>query len=132
MRLDNFALNWYDTYIFFADQNTTAFKEVAIIRHPRVGEYAFGFITSTVTLQVLVVYVVYSSPASIVELCSRVTFENLQFLPYILVKLCIACARISCYVIKFIIKFYIVLTLDNYISSSLITDHACKLIPAER
>ncbi|KAH9608239.1 hypothetical protein KSS87_016791 [Heliosperma pusillum] len=33
------------------DQNTTAFKEVAIISHPRVGEYAFGFITSTVTLQ---------------------------------------------------------------------------------
>lgn len=38
--------------ISFSDQNTTAFKEVAIIRHPRVGEYAFGFITSTVTLQV--------------------------------------------------------------------------------
>lgn len=33
------------------DQNTTAFKEVAIICHPRVGEYAFGFITSYVTLQ---------------------------------------------------------------------------------
>ncbi|KAL8524387.1 hypothetical protein ACS0TY_014102 [Phlomoides rotata] len=33
------------------DQNTTAFKEVAIIRHPRVGEYALGFITSTVILQ---------------------------------------------------------------------------------
>ncbi|KAI4389238.1 hypothetical protein MLD38_001486 [Melastoma candidum] len=33
------------------DQNTTAFKEVAIIRHPRVDEYAFGFITSTVILQ---------------------------------------------------------------------------------
>nr|GMC57882.1 protein LIKE COV 2-like [Ipomoea batatas] len=33
------------------DQNTTAFKEVAIIRHPRVGEYAFGFITSSVILQ---------------------------------------------------------------------------------
>ncbi|GMJ15679.1 CONTINUOUS VASCULAR RING [Hibiscus trionum] len=33
------------------DQNTQAFKEVAIIRHPRVGEYAFGFITSSVTLQ---------------------------------------------------------------------------------
>ncbi|KAJ4832818.1 Protein LIKE COV 2 [Turnera subulata] len=33
------------------DQNTSAFKEVAIIRHPRVGEYAFGFITSTVILQ---------------------------------------------------------------------------------
>lgn len=33
------------------DQNTRAFKEVAIIRHPRIGEYAFGFITSSVTLQ---------------------------------------------------------------------------------
>uniref|UniRef100_A0A1J3E2N2 Protein LIKE COV 2 n=2 Tax=Noccaea caerulescens TaxID=107243 RepID=A0A1J3E2N2_NOCCA len=33
------------------DQNTTAFKEVAIIRHPRIGEYAFGFITSSVKLQ---------------------------------------------------------------------------------
>ncbi|KAL9264967.1 hypothetical protein AKJ16_DCAP22205 [Drosera capensis] len=33
------------------DQNTTAFKEVGIIRHPRVGEYAFGFITSSVVLQ---------------------------------------------------------------------------------
>ncbi|CAN1235117.1 Protein LIKE COV 2 [Linum perenne] len=36
------------------DQNTTAFKEVAIIRHPRHGEYAFGFITSSVVLQFLV------------------------------------------------------------------------------
>uniref|UniRef100_A0A5B7A6C8 Protein LIKE COV 1-like n=1 Tax=Davidia involucrata TaxID=16924 RepID=A0A5B7A6C8_DAVIN len=33
------------------DQNTRAFKEVAIIRHPRIGEYAFGFITSTVILR---------------------------------------------------------------------------------
>ncbi|XP_039056071.1 protein LIKE COV 1-like isoform X4 [Hibiscus syriacus] len=33
------------------DQNTQAFKEVAIIRHPRLGEYAFGFITSSVILQ---------------------------------------------------------------------------------
>ncbi|KAA3457798.1 protein CONTINUOUS VASCULAR RING 1-like [Gossypium australe] len=33
------------------DQNTQAFKEVAIIRHPRIGEYAFAFITSSVTLQ---------------------------------------------------------------------------------
>uniref|UniRef100_A0A7C8ZL46 Uncharacterized protein n=1 Tax=Opuntia streptacantha TaxID=393608 RepID=A0A7C8ZL46_OPUST len=33
------------------DQSTQAFKEVAIIRHPRIGEYAFGFITSSVTLQ---------------------------------------------------------------------------------
>uniref|UniRef100_A0A1D1XT03 Cysteinyl leukotriene receptor 1 n=1 Tax=Anthurium amnicola TaxID=1678845 RepID=A0A1D1XT03_9ARAE len=33
------------------DQNTQAFKEVAIIRHPRVGEYALGFITSVVVLQ---------------------------------------------------------------------------------
>lgn len=35
---------------FFIDQNTNAFKEVAIVRHPRIGEYAFGFITSTVIL----------------------------------------------------------------------------------
>lgn len=35
---------------FFSDQNSRVFKEVAIIRHPRIGEYAFGFITSTVIL----------------------------------------------------------------------------------
>ncbi|KAK4772750.1 hypothetical protein SAY86_014525 [Trapa natans] len=36
------------------DQNMQAFKEVAIIRHPRIGEYAFGFITSSsVVLQIL-------------------------------------------------------------------------------
>ncbi|KAJ3695141.1 hypothetical protein LUZ60_000518 [Juncus effusus] len=33
------------------DQNKQAFKEVVIIRHPRIGEYAFGFITSSVVLQ---------------------------------------------------------------------------------
>eukprot|EP00850_Spirogloea_muscicola_P022197 SM000282S10600 [mRNA] locus=s282:126712:128602:+ [translate_table: standard] len=33
------------------DTNTQAFKEVVIIRHPRLGEYAFGFITSSFTLQ---------------------------------------------------------------------------------
>ncbi|XP_012465298.1 protein CONTINUOUS VASCULAR RING 1 [Gossypium raimondii] len=33
------------------DQKSQAFKEVAIIRHPRIGEYAFGFITSSLTLQ---------------------------------------------------------------------------------
>lgn len=33
------------------DQNSQAFKEVAIIRHPRMGEYAFGFITSSLLLQ---------------------------------------------------------------------------------
>ncbi|KAG6492782.1 hypothetical protein ZIOFF_002194 [Zingiber officinale] len=33
------------------DQNKQAFKEVVIIRHPRLGEYAFGFITSAVSLQ---------------------------------------------------------------------------------
>ncbi|CAN6482076.1 unnamed protein product [Victoria cruziana] len=33
------------------DQESKAFKEVAIIRHPRVGEYALGFITSTVILK---------------------------------------------------------------------------------
>jgi hypothetical protein len=40
-------------FFLWTDQNTTAFKEVAIISHPRVGEYAFGFITSTMVLQVL-------------------------------------------------------------------------------
>nr|GEX28697.1 zinc finger, CCHC-type [Tanacetum cinerariifolium] len=34
------------------DQNTATFKEVAIIRHPHLGEYAFGFITSSIVLQV--------------------------------------------------------------------------------
>ncbi|KAL6643552.1 hypothetical protein ACP70R_018318 [Stipagrostis hirtigluma subsp. patula] len=33
------------------DQSSRAFKEVVIIRHPRIGEYAFGFVTSTVTLR---------------------------------------------------------------------------------
>ncbi|XP_020530367.1 protein LIKE COV 3 isoform X1 [Amborella trichopoda] len=33
------------------DQNSHAFKEVTIVRHPRVGEYAIGFITSTVILR---------------------------------------------------------------------------------
>ncbi|KAH7287016.1 hypothetical protein KP509_32G033100 [Ceratopteris richardii] len=33
------------------DQNYQAFKEVAIIPYPRIGEYAFGFITSSLTLQ---------------------------------------------------------------------------------
>jgi uncharacterized membrane protein len=41
-------------YSSLTDQNTEAFKEVAIISHPRVGEYAFGFITSTMILQVLI------------------------------------------------------------------------------
>ncbi|XP_051126777.1 protein LIKE COV 3 [Andrographis paniculata] len=33
------------------DESSQAFKEVAIVRHPRVGEYALGFITSTIILQ---------------------------------------------------------------------------------
>ncbi|XP_062202199.1 protein LIKE COV 3-like [Phragmites australis] len=33
------------------DQSSRAFEEVVIIRHPRIGEYALGFITSTVTLR---------------------------------------------------------------------------------
>lgn len=38
---------WY----LITDQGSHAFKEVVIISHPRVGEYAIGFITSTVVLQ---------------------------------------------------------------------------------
>ncbi|CAJ2675575.1 protein LIKE COV 3-like [Trifolium pratense] len=33
------------------DQSSNAFKEVALVRHPRIGEYVLGFITSTVTLR---------------------------------------------------------------------------------
>ncbi|RHN77452.1 hypothetical protein MtrunA17_Chr1g0154971 [Medicago truncatula] len=33
------------------DQSSNAFKEVALVRHPRIGEYALGFITSTVILR---------------------------------------------------------------------------------
>ncbi|GJX02313.1 COV 1-like protein [Tanacetum coccineum] len=33
------------------DQNSRAFQEVVIIKHPRAGEYAFGFITSSFILQ---------------------------------------------------------------------------------
>eukprot|EP00898_Chlorokybus_atmophyticus_P000960 jgi/Chlat1/1865/Chrsp141S02196 len=33
------------------DQNSRAFKECVIIKHPRKGEFAFGFITSEVCLQ---------------------------------------------------------------------------------
>ncbi|XP_011097111.1 protein LIKE COV 3 isoform X1 [Sesamum indicum] len=33
------------------DQSSKAFKEVAIIRHPHIGEYAFGFITSSIILR---------------------------------------------------------------------------------
>ncbi|KAG5076344.1 hypothetical protein JHK82_055039 [Glycine max] len=33
------------------NQSSNAFKEVAIIRHPRVGEYALGFITSSMVLR---------------------------------------------------------------------------------
>ncbi|GAY42721.1 hypothetical protein CUMW_069060, partial [Citrus unshiu] len=42
------------SYIYSAskqiNQKTKAFKEVAIIRHPRIGESAIGFITSTLIL----------------------------------------------------------------------------------
>lgn len=41
----------YWTTITCSDQTSQAFKEVAIIKHPRIGEYAFGFITSTIILR---------------------------------------------------------------------------------
>ncbi|XP_038719694.1 protein LIKE COV 3-like isoform X3 [Tripterygium wilfordii] len=40
-----------NTFVPSPDQSSGAFKEVAIIRHPRIGEYAIGFITSTVVLR---------------------------------------------------------------------------------
>ncbi|KAK9271037.1 hypothetical protein L1049_026626 [Liquidambar formosana] len=45
------AVSIINPLFFLTDQNTTAFKEVAIIHHPRIGEYAFGFITSSVVLE---------------------------------------------------------------------------------
>jgi hypothetical protein len=72
---------------FNTDQNTTAFKEVAIIRHPRVGEYAFGFITSTVLLQVLT-YLYNcidesSSRTLVVVICKLdVCTANILFVPF--------------------------------------------------
>lgn len=44
-------LNKISKWFFFSDEDSHAFKEVAIIRHPRLGEYAFGFITSTIILR---------------------------------------------------------------------------------
>lgn len=35
----------------YLGQGSNAFKEVAIIKHPSGGEYAFGFITSTLVLR---------------------------------------------------------------------------------
>ncbi|CAL5205920.1 unnamed protein product [Lathyrus oleraceus] len=33
------------------DQSSNAFKEVALVKHPRIGEYALGFITSSIILR---------------------------------------------------------------------------------
>ena len=38
-------------FSYLTDQSSNAFKEVAIIRHPCVGEYALGFITSSMVLR---------------------------------------------------------------------------------
>lgn len=49
-----FAMNtntYTEVIITCSDQTSQAFKEVAIVRHPRIGEYAIGFITSTVILR---------------------------------------------------------------------------------
>ncbi|KAH7685459.1 hypothetical protein IHE45_04G040700 [Dioscorea alata] len=48
---DFFSPLYANLGVHIFDQNTSAFKEVAIVCHPRVGEYAFGFITSSVVLQ---------------------------------------------------------------------------------
>ncbi|KAL0381364.1 UNVERIFIED_CONTAM: protein LIKE COV 3 [Sesamum angustifolium] len=53
-----------------SDQSSKAFKEVAIIRHPHIGEYAFGFITSSIILrkstgsEELVVFMSHQPPLS--------------------------------------------------------------------
>lgn len=56
------------------DERSSAFKEVAIVRHPRIGEYTFGFITSTVVLR----------KTSGEELCCVYIPTNHLYLGYIL------------------------------------------------
>ncbi|KAL2554566.1 hypothetical protein Fot_08185 [Forsythia ovata] len=51
-----FMSSWLGTSVlslgeWFIKRMAFAFKKVAIIRHPRIGEHAFRFITSFVTLQ---------------------------------------------------------------------------------
>ncbi|MBA0547638.1 hypothetical protein Golob_018786 [Gossypium lobatum] len=60
------------------DQNTQAFKEVAIIRHPRIGEYAFAFITSSVTLQLASTALLFQKTAccSVSELLNLVASSD--------------------------------------------------------
>lgn len=44
--------------LFFATpQNTTGFKEVAVVCHPRISAYAIGFITSSTVLQVSDIFI---------------------------------------------------------------------------
>ncbi|XP_071737244.1 protein LIKE COV 1-like isoform X1 [Rutidosis leptorrhynchoides] len=70
------------------DQNTQAFKEVAIIRHPRIGEYAFGFITSSVILQGTKSYIQYMSRQTIfiLAISSWSTQRMLSDQTYLFVK----------------------------------------------
>jgi uncharacterized membrane protein len=35
----------------FSPERRSAFREVVLVQHPRAGEYAFGFVTSEVTLE---------------------------------------------------------------------------------
>lgn len=44
-------VNLTPTLTSLGQEGSHAFKEVAIIKHPSVGEYAIGFITSTVILR---------------------------------------------------------------------------------
>ena len=37
----------------FSPERRSAFRAVVLVQHPRVGEYAFGFVTSEVTLETL-------------------------------------------------------------------------------
>ena len=47
----NLVMTIFNISLHVTDQSSNAFEEVVIIRHPRIGEYAFGFITSTIVLQ---------------------------------------------------------------------------------
>ena len=75
-------LTWY--VIFFIDYNTTTFKNVTIIHHPRVGQYAFGFFTSTITLQALFSFSFYTNfHMSILIICKFPPFLHFEQQPII-------------------------------------------------
>ncbi|CAK8569612.1 unnamed protein product [Lathyrus sativus] len=51
MPLDIYAASKQISGAISPDQSSNAFKEVALVKHPRIGEYTLGFITSSIILR---------------------------------------------------------------------------------